>query len=289
MAKKFNKEELFENFFNTTVQAITTFETTFGIDEVWPKIFGVDASNQYDFTNAETEQKAKDHVRASYSWERLSCLYDYAVDGIFSSMHPEDMVLGGADIISFISTETESPSEEWNLIVSLADGRYGLDEGDDIPMVKIALLADVDIRTVRNAISAGELVGSKDDGMVFIENASARNWLMGRKGFKSTFKLNKDMDSLNSISTPMEFGAFLSAKRKDLALEIDDKKLVVMHHSISVKSIIEIEQGVFKLPIDAIFPIADFYKLGRKDLLSCVMRVFFGEQLSALREAIQAE
>ena len=62
MAKKFNKEELFENFFNTTVQAITTFETTFGIDEVWPKIFGVDASNQYEFTNAEMEQKADDAI-----------------------------------------------------------------------------------------------------------------------------------------------------------------------------------------------------------------------------------
>lgn len=289
MARKFDKEALFEDFFNTASSAITTYELTFGINGVWSQVFGMDESNQYLFDDSdEVKQKAQDNLRANYSWERLSYLFDYAVDGLVSEMHPEDMVLGGADIISFITTQTESPSDYWSYIVSMADGRNGLNLGSDLHITKVALLADVDVRTVRNAISAGELKASKGDREIFVENNSAREWLHGRKGFKPTIYVDGKTKSLGAISTPLEFGSFLIARREQMNISFDDKKLASMHQSLNAKVMQSIEQGLFSLPIDAAFAIADLYQVERKELLSCIMKVFYSEQYTILRESIKA-
>lgn len=287
MAKKINKEILFDNYFDTAVEVFSTFETVFNVDGVWSKIIGVDEKEQHGFSDYKVKQSAQDHVRSSGAWQQLSSLYDYAVDGI-ASQHPVDIVTGGAVVLSFIRTENESPALEWEQIIAKGDGRLALDDGNFILLDKLALLADVDTRTVRNAISAGELIAEKTDGGLFIENTSARNWLSGRRGFKPTVMLNSKVEELNSISTPAEFGIFLTALRKKLGLDGNESKLLVFHPNVDARAIMEIEQGVFKLPIDTVFPIADFYQLDRKELLSCVMRVFFSEQLSVLRESIKA-
>lgn len=290
MAKKIDKEALFDNYFQTAVKVLSTFESVFEVDGVWSKIMGVDDSNQHGFSDPISEQAARDHVRKSGAWQKLSELYDYSVDGIIDrGTHPIDVVIGGAEVLSFITTENESPADEWQHITAQADGRFALDDGEYILLDKLALLAGVDIRTVRNAISAGELVANKDDEGTFIENTSARNWLSGRRGFKPTVNLNGGLDELREVSSPAEFGAFLVAQRKKVGLEGDEKKLAVFHPSVDARAMFEIETGVFKLPIDTVFPIADFYQLDRKEFLSCVMRVFFGEQLSVLREAIKAQ
>jgi hypothetical protein len=47
----------------------------------------------------------------------------------------------------------------------------------------------------------------------------------------------------------------------------------------------EVERGIFNLPLDSVFHLADFYRLDRKVMLSCVMRIFYPEQLQALQLA----
>lgn len=288
MAKKIDKEALFENYFQTAVEVFAKFETVFNVDNVWSKIIGVDGSEMHGFGTHSTEQIAKDHVRASGAWQQLSQLYDYAVDGIAKD-HPIDMVIGGAEVLSYITTENVGPAIEWDNITAQADGRYALDDGSNVMLDKLALLAGVDVRTVRNAVSAGELVSSKTADGIYIENSSARKWLNGRRGFKPTVMLNRDSVNLEEVTGPAEFGAFLAAQRTKIGLVGDENKLAVFHPSVDARAILEIETGVFKLPIDTVFPIADFYQIDRKDFLSCVMRVFFGEQLSALRETLKAD
>lgn len=290
MAKIFNKEALFENYFETAVQVFSKFETVFCVDNVWSKIIGADESEMYGFSSPATEQAAMDHVRKSNAWQTLSQLYDYAVDGIETdNNHPIDIVIGGAEVLSFITTENEGPVIEWDNITAQADGRFALDEGSLLPINKLALLAGVDVRTVRNAISSGDLISTKSDGDIYIENASARKWLSGRRGFKPTVMLNRGAINLDEVTGPAEFGAFLAAQRTKIGLDSGESKLAVFHPSVDSRAIMEIESGVFKLPIDTVFPIADFYQIDRKDFLSCVMRVFFGEQLSALRETLKAD
>lgn len=290
MAKKLDKEALFENYFETASMVLSTFESIFDVEGVWSKVFGVNDSEKHKFSTPGAEQAAKDHVRASIAWYRLSQLYDYAVDGIISNVaDASDVVIDGAEVLSFITTENYRPADEWKHIIYQGDGRYAVDDGEDILLKKLILLAGVDVRTARNAISAGELATYKQDDVLFVENASARNWLSGRRGFKPTRELNNDLQDLKEVSRPAEFGAFLSAQRKRIGLDGDAKKLAVFHPSVDSRAISEIEMGVFKLPIDTVFPIADFYQIDRKEFLSCVMRVFFREQLSTLREAIKAE
>lgn len=286
MAKQFNKESLFDNYFDTAREVFMIFENTFDVDGVFSKIIGV--NNDDDLSDPKILQIAKDHVRSSGAWSVLSNLYDYAVEGV-AYEHPIDIVTGGAEVLSFLKTENVSHSHEWEQIIAQGDGRLALDDGYAVSLEKLALLADVDTRTVRNAISAGELSAEKSDGNLWVENASARNWLCGRRNFKPTVMPDRKVKELNTITTASEFGLFLSTRRAKLGVDGKSNNLVVFHPNVDAKSIAEIEQGIFRLPIDTIFPIADFYQLDRKELLACVMRVYFSEQLSALRQSIKDE
>lgn len=288
MAKKIDKEMLFKNYFDTAVEVFSTFEGVFEVKGVWSQIFGAEWGDGQAFNSPAIEQAAKDHVRSSWAWQQLSDLYDYAVDGNAGNRHPVDIVIGGAEVLSFIRTENHSPSFEWDYITAKGDGRFALDDGEAVLVEKLALLAGVDVRTVRNAISAGELVAFKSDDGLAIENPSARTWLLGRRGFKPTVMLDEDIGGLDDISTPAAFSAFMSAQSKRLGLDTEGNKLVAFHPSVDARAISEIEAGIFKLPLDTVFPIADLYRLDRKQFLSCVMRVFFSEQLSTLRETLIA-
>lgn len=289
MAKKFDKEALFTDYFQTASNVIVAFESVFEVDDVWSKVFGVDKSNQLMFSTPDAEKLAKDHIRKSVAWHRLSLLYDYAVDGVIEHVaDASGVVINGAEVISFIRTEEYCPAKEWEQIIWQGDGRYALDSGDDVLLEKLAFLAGVDVRTVRNAISAGELPSYKKEDLTYVENSAARNWLSGRRGFKPTRMLDDKLSGLDEVSRPAEFGAFLSAQRKRIGLDSNEKKLTVFHPSVDANALAKIETGVFTLPLDAVFPIADFYQLDRKKFLSCVMRVFYGEQLSALYEVAKS-
>jgi hypothetical protein len=173
----------------------------------------------------------------------------------------------------------------------MGDGRFALDEGHDLTIYKLSLLANVDQRTVRNAISAGQMIANKKNGMfegeqLFIENASARRWLHGRKGFKPTIVPTDPQHLiLKDVKGPADFASFLVMQRKRIGLDQDGGKLAVLHTCVDARAISQLEAGIFSVPLDAVFPLADFYQVSRKDLLECVMRVFFANELMMLTES----
>jgi len=168
-------------------------------------------------------------------------------------------------------------------MVSMADARFGLDDGLSQTLDRVALLAHVDIRTVRNAVSAGELIVKKVESTSYIDNSSARTWLSGRRGFIPTQIKVKNVEDITKVSTPAEFGSFLSTQRKKLGLDSNIKP-VVSHPSVDVIAINKIEMGVFSLPLDSVTPLADFYQIDRNDFLVTVMRVFYEDQYRVLAE-----
>ena len=265
------KEMLFQNFYSAASHSFSALECQFGITGVLDQVFGVGSD----------DEQAKSHLRSSNAWATLSDLFDYAIDGLIGNDEPDAIVIDGSDVLHLVTSEDYQPSGEWRQIVAMGDGRFALDEGESVPISKIALLAKVDIRTVRNAVSSGELVSNKTDGEIYIENASARKWLRGRKGFKPTI-LNQVSEhlSLSAVGNPAEFGAFLVAQRNRIGINTDN--LVDFHPSVDIRSVSELEAGVFSLPLDAVFPLANFYQLGRKEFLECVMRTFFYEELEIL-------
>jgi hypothetical protein len=172
----------------------------------------------------------------------------------------------------------------------MADGRFGLDGGQEISLPKLALLAQVDLRTVRNAASSGQLVTVTKDKLfdpdtVFVENASARRWLLGRRGFKPTPLINIEREQIHEVNTPSGFAAFLVGQRKqiEIGFDVDDiAKRTVNHPGVGEAAIKELEAGVFALHLDTVFPLADYYQVSRKDMLNCVMRVFFNDEYQML-------
>ncbi|MCA8947609.1 MAG: hypothetical protein KDB29_15340, partial [Planctomycetes bacterium] len=170
--------------------------------------------------------------------------------------------------------------------------RNALDGGSSVLMEKLAYLADVDVRTVRNAISAGELVAFKvTDGLqpgIHIENASARSWLQGRRGFTPTVYRGETAQAIGDVSSPAEFGAFLVARRDQLGLDAGEGKLLPLVPGVNAKGLAAVEAGVFELPLNAVNPLADFYQLDRKAFLECVMRVFFNDYYTTILESRNA-
>jgi len=276
MAKTERKEKLFQDFYQAASGTFEALEIQYNITGVTEQLFGKSGE----------EEEAKAKLRSSHAWATLSALYDYAVDGVDGGADPMDIVIDGSDVIKLASSENYSPSEEWQDIVAMGDARYALDEGQPFMLYKLALLANVDIRTVRNAVSAGELITFKADDMVHVENASARRWLHGRRGFKPTVVAGGETHTnLENVSSPAEFAAFLATRRERIGAaqqNAPDNKLVVFHPSATPQALAQLEAGVFSLPLDAVFPLADFYQLDRKSFLDCVMRVFFADELRML-------
>lgn len=275
MAKTERKEQLFEDFFHAAQNSLLALEVQYNVKGVLDQVFGKDVS----------EEEAKSNLHSSRPWATLSALYDYSIDGLDGGEDPMSIVIDGSDVIKLVSSENYWPAAEWEQIVATGDGRFALDEGQPVPLYKVALLSNVDVRTVRNAVSAGDLVSFKQDDNIYIENASARRWLHGRRGFKPTvMKDDNDHLRLESVNSPVEFGAFLVSQRKRIGLDSENEKLVVFHPSVTLQAISQLEAGVFSLPLDAVFPIADFYQVSRKEFLACVMRVFFYEEMRMLSD-----
>lgn len=277
MATTDQKNYLFEDFYAATQHALEALESQFEVSGVRDQVFGANS----------TEQQAKESLRASRAWATLSALYDYAITGIEGAAEgPSDIVIDGSDVLKLVTTENHWPCAQWDDLVAMADGRFALDDGLPVAIQKVALLANVDVRTVRNAVSAGELVSFKREDGVYIENGSVRRWLHGRKGFKPTVHSYGDEElHLEDVNSPAQFGSLLTAKRSKLGVEGGVDKVPMLHPKVTAATLEEIEAGIFDVPLDAVFPLADFYKVGRKELLDCVMRVFFYEELRMLADA----
>ncbi len=277
------KEIMFNDFFNAALGTMQSLEIHYKVKGVVEQIFGAPV------IGPENEDAAKAHLRASSTWGELSALYDYALHGVVSDLDgPDSVVINGSDVLKLASSEEYWPSSNWDDIIAMGDGRFALDDGQDITIYKLSLLANVDQRTVRNAISAGQLVANKknvvfEGEQLFVENASARRWLHGRKGFKPTIHFADAGNlSLAKVNVPTDFAAFLIAQRKNIGLDQDGGKLAVLHNCVDERSLSQLEAGIFSLPLDAVLPLADFYQVGRKELLECVMRVFFSNELTML-------
>jgi hypothetical protein len=270
-------ERLFDNFYYTAHGSFESLESLYGIEGVMDQVFGKNP----------TEEEAREKLRGSLAWQTLVAVYEYAVNGIEPDSlfdDPTSLVIDASDVLKLANSENYWVSDEWDDIISMADGRFGLDEGSPVHLYKVALLANVDIRTVRNAASSGELVTFKSeaDGHVHVENASARRWLYGRRGFKPTAVSDSAAMTPERVTTPAEFAAMLTAQRARNARGTADAKVPVAHPAVTQEALAQLEAGVFTLPLDAVFPVADIYLLDRKKFLQCVMRVFFTEELQML-------
>lgn len=272
-------DRLFEDFFTCAQGTFESLEVFYDVKGLCAQVFGTHEGDG-------RRDKEKEQLRKSSAWALLVELYEYAVNGIEgANCDTQALVINGSDIIKMASSENYFPDQEWNDIIAMGDSRYALDNGMPLMLRQLALLANVDIRTVRNAASSGELVTHKSGPgeEPFADNASARRWLHGRRGFKPTVQAEDAKGlQMDEVSMPRDFGRFLAEQRAQLS-DVEATR-PVEHPSVTSATLTQLESGICTLPLDAVFPVADYYRLDRKPFLQCVMRVFFGEELRALTE-----
>jgi uncharacterized protein YdgA (DUF945 family) len=109
--------------------------------------------------------------------------------------------------------------------------------------------------------------------------------LYGRRGFKPTASTRDDASlTLANVGTPSDFGRLLQPQRTKIVSEANEPLDATHHESVTKKTVQDLESGIFSLSLDAVFPIADYYMLGRNEFLERAMRVFFAQELAALKE-----
>jgi hypothetical protein len=290
MAKKrYDKQALFNDYLRALWQGMEHIESTFEVKGLCAQVFGEKTTEQGRMGSYELDQisaNARAHVEESDAWRTLSGLYDYAVDGLLhDGDYAEDLVLFGQEILAALIMEESAPCREWFEIVAMGDARFGLQDGTSETPERLALLANVDIRTVRNAISAGELSATKVMGDLHVEHDSAVRWLHGRRGFKPTRIINMQGVNLHEVKSPLVLATLLKERRA--ALKLDDHRDILppAHPAANDQVLNDLEDGIFTLTLDAAFPLADFYQLERTEFLKTLMRCFYPEQYKALTGA----
>lgn len=111
-------------------------------------------------------------------------------------------------------------------MISRWTARYDLDEGSELSIAQVALLADMNERSVRNATlleGEGRLTVKPDQA---VGNIEARRWLAGRRGFRPTDRREfaDDEDLTNEILSSSEIPAFVARRLMVVsdATDLDD-------------------------------------------------------------------
>lgn len=186
--------------------------------DVLPSMLGINPSRKAD-SILRPEECAFDHTSL---WEAVSAMYDYGVSGIPSDQSDLSMTDGiYADTELFVTAidsaamrlylqedETDIPSkvirtvqtavarhileggERYTDFGAISEGGYG---AGHLSIKEIALLADMDERSVRNASNPktpGALKTVQIGKRTMVEPEEAKRWLSGRKGYVPLQKLD---------------------------------------------------------------------------------------------------
>ncbi len=280
------KDALLNQAFQALDSQLQTLELLLEVPSFRQQIFGAESPDG-------GWPEAKERLQETTLWNRLSALYDYAVDGVADPEGSSSyIVTEAAETLDFLKPANGDAADgaTWLDLVYMGDARVALDEGMAVPVEKLALVAGVDLRTVRNAMSAGALEHFKHGGETYVANSSARAWLMGRRGFKPTVLVEGSSD-LADVATPVGFANFFVERKSAVSVLHKDFEPVASYEGypgLSAESIAKVEAGTFDLPLSVVNSLADYYGLDRGKLLNCVMRVFYPNELRSLNRLLAA-
>lgn len=249
------------------------------------------------------------------STARLKKVYRFAVagEGPDGSLINADIYLLGkyltnAEELLFGlgSSFSKANYKRLGYLYDLYNARISLDGDNDcihepeafLSVKEIALLGCIDERSVRNAISHGDIKASKDGSATAISNAEARQWLSGRRGYNPTVWTGNDMEGLDRVNTISQFTDYLQTRRKEIATSdsiedflsasisesptLDVTMLFGDEVQISAKDVQILESGEFPWPISICYQFSVFYKVTNLSMTETVMKLFFLDQYQLL-------
>lgn len=288
-----SKEQILKEVVIALIHYVATNKTLFKADLSF-EIFGVESSTlKKNLSLNDTIKLYEKNFSDKEPWDILSKTYEYAFDGVLPNGVNADDIENGLPLrIIFEMLELfggAADSKVSNYLYDVFDaahGRQRLDGGMTLTIKDVALLANVDERTVRNAISAKELEASKLDKKKHIDNKSAISWLSKRKGFNSTKFPNLETVNFNDIKSIPEFCAYLKFIRKNREVDLSNQKRISEETFIRDYGVYPLENGIFALSIDKCEALSDFYNIDRVSFLIKVMELFFKEQLGLIKNSL---
>lgn len=189
-------------------------------------------------------------IEESPLWRAVCDMYDYGIQGkkmewlgnddSLSDIYADvELFLRGLDSLSLYLEEDEVPWPTRAIrVVRTAVARHLLDGGtrytdyEDgffgaLSLGEVALLADMDERSVRNAANlklANPLVTESIGKRTVVSVEEARRWLVGRKGFVSTggSAQQKETSLRIDITLPIDLASRLKFQAKASGLTVDE-------------------------------------------------------------------
>ncbi|MDP2022915.1 MAG: hypothetical protein Q8L16_18715 [Hydrogenophaga sp.] len=202
----------------------------------------------------------KDAVQTSPIWETVNEMYDYGVNGLRIPTKPESTgsvigrhieverflyALNTLPMKLYLDGQGSTPPRLAILAAQCAAARHVLDGGDRrtdeatyefgpgngdfgyLTLAEVALLADMDERSVRNAANPklpNPLMTDSVGRRSLVRPEEARRWLAGRKGFVPTSAGNEgNTDGLPSydLELPPEFVQDVHREAKELGIPFE--------------------------------------------------------------------
>lgn len=292
MAKEeiISKEEFFQNIYECALGNFSTMEAYLGIHGIMGQVFGVndfeELGSAYDlpvFNIKQQEQIAKNNFMNGNIWHPFECVYEYAVNGN-GSICCIDELTDCVDFKHILHSDHFQISTKSNEIITMALVRHALDNDSTVMFfnssdcnfpLAIAQLANVDLRTVKNAVSGKEIEAfSKNE----LSASSLKQWLLTRKGFKPTFYTKQNDYFFNSQTS---FATVLKESKKSIGDQFDPKELISAcpkHPNI----IEQLELGVLELSLDKLPLVAKTYQIPYPILFKNVMQTYYPNEYALL-------
>jgi hypothetical protein len=141
--------------------------------------------------------------------------------------HFENFIKTSSEIRELYLDDTGTSSVFCEHLVNLTRARLDLDDGQAVDIADVALLANMNEKSVRNATNAKEWKKlrvrreSAHGGRIWVENDEARRWLAGTRGFKPTLFPTLADDAIpETLNSGFEIGRFVLERRKALQLSL---------------------------------------------------------------------
>lgn len=321
---KFSKSEMFEEFREIVYQYARGVSFVLERDAGYRLLFGKNPDNEGDlshFMNPEVNAATYDqpfsikHYQATRSIEQF---YDYGILGIrnmlpayicdatewtfaYGLVHDtaKSFLIYEASNGDYVTASKCLYAAKAFFARLILDGneRTFLDgsdgPGDMLTIAEVAILADLDERTVRNATSknaANRLDTAVVESNIYIPRASALAWLQNKRGFIPT-KIGEELPSqvvLNEEFTSVEeAGDFIRANRERLSLD-HAALATTAGKSVTVKNLKMLESGQIAGDEESLTALGN--ALGLKGPLFALrlIEVVKKEEMQALRRRISA-
>ena len=177
------------------------------------------------------------------------------------------------------------------------DERVSLEENsppiDMLSISEVAILADLDERTVRNATSKNapnRLETALDGSTICIPRLAAIEWLKNKRGFvPSTFgkaSFGYDFLQRNSFVNASQAGEFIRIKRDELNL---DQTALSKASGVSKEDISNLESGKIGINEKEFIRIGEALGLNAEDFALRMLEVVKEEELQSLRTRIESK